>query len=192
MRRFLPFVFLLLTGCSNNADNPVDPGYWDPHSPTFTSPDSTLATLARAVHDRSVTNYGLCFADTLLEGREFHASFDPADGASYPGVIGPWRRNEEIAFFPGFVAVYPNELYETEFTIDNDRGGILNIGGPTELQIWNVRYRVRAGTTPVVGGGAMLRFERIGPAREFKITYWQDRRDIMTAITWGKRRLDSL
>ena len=58
--------------------------------------------------------------------------------------------------------------------------------------VWNLRYRVRAGTTPVAFGGATLRIERVGLASEYRITYWEDRRDTGDVPSWGKRRLDTL
>ena len=161
----------------------------------FTSPESTLATLARAIHDRSITNFGLALADTLLEGREFHAAYDPADviewqNQGHPTYIVDWRRTNELTLFPQFVANFPDALYDTYFTIDNDRGGIINIGGPTQMQIWNLHYRVWAGTIPVAAGTAGITFERVGLATDYKITYWDDHRDTVNVKSWGKRRLE--
>lgn len=194
MRRFLPFLVLAcLFGCETKS--PEAPTYGDPPATNFTRPESTLATLARAVHDRSITNYGQCFADTLLEGREFHAVHDQADvlfwqNAGHPITIVDWRRNDELTLFPQFVANYPDFFYDTYFTIDDSRGGVVDIGGPTQKQVWNMHYRVWAGTTPVAAGSAGLTFERVGLATEYKITYWEDRRDTVNVRTWGLHRLE--
>jgi hypothetical protein len=163
--------------------------------PNFTSPESTLATLTRAIHDRDITNFGQALADTLLEGREFHAAYDPADiiewqNQGHPTYIVDWRRGNELAFFPQFVANFPDNFYDTYFTIDNDRGGIINIGGPTQQVIYNLHYRVWAGTTPVAAGTAGITFERVGLATDYKITYWDDHRDTVNVKSWGKRRLE--
>ena len=196
MRRFLSFLILVcLFGCSSGTRSPEQPCACDPAGTNFTTPDSTLATLARAVHDRSITNYGLCFADTLLESREFHAAYDPADiiewqNAGHPTYIIDWRRNDELTLFPQFIANFPDAFYDTYFTVDEDRGGIVNLGGPTQKQIWNLHYRVWAGTTPVAAGTAGITFERVGLAGDYKMTYWEDHRDTTNVRTWGKHRLE--
>lgn len=185
---------LACAGCGLFSTRPAQPpGGGETVSPNFTVPESTLATLSRAVHDQSTTNYGLCFADTLLELREFHAVFDPADVSlylqSHPSIPDDWRREDEIRFFPQFISNF-EVAYTTYFTVDNDRGGITNVGGPTQKQIWNMHYRVWAGVTPVVAGSAGITFERIGNASDYKITYWEDHRDTTNVRTWGLARLN--
>jgi hypothetical protein len=188
---------LACAGCglfSTRTPDPPDntgPGV----QPNFTSPESTLATLTRAIHDRDITNFGQALADTLLEGRDFHAAYDPADiiewqNQGHPTYIVDWRRSNELAFFPQFVANFPDNRYDTYFTIDNDRGGIINLGGPTQQVIYNLHYRVWAGTTPVAAGTAGITFERVGLATDYKITYWDDHRDTVNVKSWGKRRLE--
>jgi hypothetical protein len=185
---------LAAAGCglfSTRVPDPPDQGGGVP--PSFAIPESTLATMARAIHDRSNSNFGQCLADTLLEQREFHAVFDPADLALYlqthSTAPADWRRENELTFFNQFVANF-DANYDTYFTVDDDRGGITNLGGPTQKQIWNMHYRVWAGTIPVVAGSAGLTFERIGLGSDYKITYWEDHRDTSNVVTWGTRRLN--
>lgn len=182
------------SGCGLFSTRPPDsPGGTVGIPPSFVVPESTLATMARAIHFRSATDYGQALADTILEEREFHASFDPADIAlyllSHPTIPADWQREDELSFFNQFVANFPDALYDTYFTVDEERGGITNIGGETQKQIWNMHYRVWAGSTPVVAGSAGLTFERIGLAGEYKITYWEDHRDTTNVRTWGTARL---
>ena len=188
---------LACAGCGLFSTRPAEPPNDDSAGvpPNFTTPESTLATLTRAIHDRSITNFGQALADTLLEGREFHAAYDPADviewqNQGHPTYIVDWRRNDELNLFPQFVASFPEALYDTYFTIDNDRGGIINIGGPTQQVIYNLHYRVWAGTIPVAAGTAGITFERVGLATEYKITYWDDHRDTVNVKSWGKHRLE--
>jgi hypothetical protein len=168
----------------------------EPIPPNYQMPESTLATLARSIHDGSLTNYSAAFADTILEGREFHATFDSADVAAWltthPSVPDDWNRAAEMTFFPEFVGHHFAPLDAT-FEVDEARGGIVDMGGPTYKQVWNVRYRVRAGTVAVVAGAAALTFERVGlmgESGDSKLTRWVDRRDIGTARTWGRARLE--
>jgi hypothetical protein len=195
MRRALLLLFLILVapGCDDSDPTKVEDPIVDPIA-NFTSPDSTLATFVRAVHNRSTTVFGLTLADTLTEGRDFHAVFDSVDIvdwlATHPTFPQDWRRADEVAFFPNFVANYPDALYDTYFTVDEPRGGKIIFGGPTQKQIWNMHYRVWAGTTPVAAGSAGLTFERVGLSGDFKITYWDDHRDTTNVRSWGKHRLE--
>jgi hypothetical protein len=182
-------------GCGMFSTRPPEPpGGSGQITPDFTSPESTLATLARAIREQSPTNYGQALADTLLEEREFHAVFDPADISLYLQThsslpTDDWTRDDELTFFPQFISRF-EALYDTYFTVDEARGGIINIGGATQKQIWNMHYRVWAGPTPVAAGSAGITFERVGLAGNFKITYWEDHRDTTNVRTWGLARLN--
>ena len=193
----LAALLVALSGCGMFSTRPAEaPGGGGPGvPPNFTTPDSTLATIARAIHDRSTTNFGLALADTLIELREFHAVFDPADliewtSSGHPDYPHDWRRTDELTLFPQFVANFPDQLYDTYFFVDEDRGGKINVGGPTQMEIWNMHYRVWAGTTPVAAGSAGLTFERVGLSGEYKLTYWDDHRDTTNVRSWGKHRLE--
>jgi len=192
----LAALLVALAGCGMFSTRPAAPPGGDVQvPPDFTSPDSLLATLVRAIRDRSTTNFGLALADTLIENREFHAVFDPADiiewqAAGHPNYPSDWRRNDELTLFPQFVANFPDSRYETYFTVDDNRGGKENLGGPTQAQYWNMHYRVWSGSIPVAAGSAGLLFERVGLAGEYRITYWEDHRDTVNVRSWGKHRLE--
>lgn len=192
----LAALLVALSGCGMFSTRPAEPpgGGGPVVPPNFTTIDSTLATIVRAIHDRSTTNFGLALADTLLENREFHAVFDPADIIEWTSAGHPaptdWRRNDELTLFPQFVANFPDQLYDTYFFVDEDRGGKINIGGPTQMEIWNMHYRVWAGSIPVAAGSAGLTFERVGLGSEYKLTYWDDHRDTTNVRSWGKHRLE--
>jgi hypothetical protein len=198
MRKLLLLIVLALSaaGCGLFSTKPAEPPVGNIGvPPNFTVPESTLATFARAIHDRSITTFGQALADTLLEGREFHATYDPADiiewqNAGHPNYIVDWRRNDELTLFPQFIANFPDAFYDTYFTVDEDRGGIINLGGTTQKQIWNLHYRVWAGATPVAAGSAGITFERVGLAGEYKMTFWEDHRDTTNVRSWGKHRLE--
>jgi hypothetical protein len=168
-------------------DNPPIP-------PNFSVPESTLATMARAVNARSASDYGQCLADTLLEQREFHASFDPADITQFEqsGRTPPadWRRDNELTFFPQFMTYNPNAYYDLYFSLDTDRGGIIDVGGATAKKIYNLHYRVWAAGSPVAAGSAGLTFERVGLSGDVKVTFWEDHRDTADVRTWGSARLN--
>lgn len=162
--------------------------------PNFTLPESTLATMARSLLFRRPSDFVLCLADTLLEQREFHASFDPADITLFEqsGRTAPadWVTRNEQTFLPQFLTYNTNAFYNLYFSVDDNRGGILPVGGPTEKKIYNMHYRVWAGGSPVVAGSAGLTFERIGLSGDFKLTYWEDHRDTSDVRTWGTARLN--
>lgn len=181
------------TGCGlfdTAQPEPPTPGLI-PIPPDFTLPDSTLATLARAVNERSVTNYGQCFADTVLEQRGFFQEFDPADLTAWLETHpdpGPWRKERELTFFNQFIAnpAFSGNFYEVRFTPD-PRGDV-NLGDAK--RILNRIYRVWSGNAPVCAGSAGFTLERVGLAGDFKITYWEDRRDTSDVRTWGTARLN--
>ena len=186
---------LAVSGCGLFSTRPANPPGQGPGGvpPNFTSPESTLATFARAVHFRDVTNFGLALADTAGDGREFHAAFDPADiiewtSSGHPTYPADWRRSDELTLFPQFVANYPDALYDVFFTVDTDRGGIVDIG--PNAKIYNLHYRVWAGNQAVAAGTAGIQIERVGLAGDFKMTYWDDHRDTTNVRSWGKHRLE--
>jgi len=190
------FVVLALAGCGLfSTRTPTAPGGGSGElTPNFSLPESTLATLVRSVHFRNTTNYGLCLADTSGEQREFHSSFDPSDltafeqsGGTPPAV---WTRAQELSFFPQFVAYLPNAAYDVYLSVDTDRGGIVDVGGATQKKIYNLHYRVWSGASPVCAGSAGIALERVGGSGEYKMTYWEDRRDTANVRTWGAARLN--
>src|SRR5262249_41466003 len=145
------------------------------------APESTLATLALAVHERSPSVYGQCLADTTIEGRDFHAAFDPSDLIAFAQTGGTpptdWTRASQLSFLPQFLSYLTNAKYDVTFRLDTGPGSIVDLGGPTQKKIYNEHYRVFAGSSPVCAGAAYLSFERVGQAGEYRLTYWEDRRD---------------
>ena len=195
--RILALAIIVCTATLACSDDPTQPrAYGGPPPPNFSLPESTLAVLANAIHQRNMENCDLCLADTLLEGREFHATFDPADLTDFitGGGVPPadWNGAAESAFLPHFLVLNTTAFYEVRFTLDTDRGGIIDVGGPKQKHIYNLHYRVWAGSTPVVAGAVGMTFERLGVHSDFKITYWEDRRDTTEITTWGLARLRSL
>lgn len=187
---------LTLAGCSLfSTRSPTAPNNGVAElPPNFSLPESTLATLTRSVHSRNTSNYGLCLADTAADQREFHATFDIADLTAFSqgGGTPPtdWTRTQELSFFPQFVAYLPNAQYDVFLTTDVERGGLEDIGGPTAKKIYNLHYRVWSGATSVCAGSAGIALERVGSSGEYKVTFWDDRRDTANARTWGAARLN--
>jgi hypothetical protein len=181
---------MTVIGCSHKTVEPeVEPG----QKPDFETPESTLATLTEAVKFRNTANYGMCFADTAVEQREFHATFDSADAAQYVALGGhvpaSWVRSSELTFFPGFVSYAAGAPYRCSFALDDDLGGIIDFGGPTQLKVYNLRYRVWSGSTAVAAGAARISLERVGATGEYRLTRWEDHRDTLGVRTWGMARL---
>ncbi len=184
---------LVAAGCGLFDTARPEPPNSDPGiPPIFSIPESTLATLQRAVESRSASNYGLCLTDSLgLQEPGFYASFDPADLAAWLQAGNPdpglWTRERELTFFPQFLAFDPNNFYTVTFSPDPVRPDVdLN---PT-TRILNRRYRVFAGGNPVAAGAAGLTFASVGLAGDWKIRFWEDRRDTNDVRTWGTARLN--
>ena len=191
--RFVAIAIAVLSATLACTEEPTKPPDSGPIL-NFSRPESTLAVLANAIHQRNTANYDLCLADTLLEGREFHATFDPADLTDF--IIGggtvpaDWNAAAESTFLPHFLTLNTTAFYDARFTLDPNLG-IIDFGGPTQKHVYNLRYRVWAGSTPVVAGAVGMTFERIGVHADFKITYWEDRRDTTDITTWGLARMRS-
>jgi len=163
-------------------------------APNFSLPESTLATMQRSLNKRNTTNFILCLADTLLDFREFHATFDPSDITQFAqsGRIPPsdWITKNEQTFLPQFLTYDTNGFYDLYFRLDTDRGGITDYGGPTQKKVYSLHYRVWAAGNPVAAGSAGLTFERIGANSDYKVTFWEDHRDTADVRTWGTARLN--
>jgi hypothetical protein len=179
----------ILAGCATDDPlAPLDPGPGPP-PPNFDLPESTLATLERAVENRLVSDYALCFTDSAGRGEPgFYASFDPADLIEWLQVNPPpgtWTLLREITFFPRFLAYAPGAFYA--MTLVPTRADEIP---DTETRILHRSYRVFAGPTPVAAGEAVLTFRRVSLAGEWKISFWEDRRDTTGVRTWGTARLE--
>jgi hypothetical protein len=190
-----PIVIALLaatgTGCGLfDTAAPQPPGTNGGVPANFATPESTLATLTRAVYHRVATDYEQVFADTI-EGRMFHATFDPIDVADYQaagGVVPPdWNQDLEVSFFPYLLGLDPTANLETVFRPDPGRPDQPG-GSRTVLQRI---YRVYARGVPRLAGSAALTFERVGGAGDWKLVFWEDRIDtVEVELTWGKARLE--
>ncbi len=157
----------------------------------FTLPESLIVTLERSIELKIPSNYGLCFADTLIEDKGFHASFDPADIQDYlqthPAPPADWIRPQELSFFSQFIGSLsgtPNAV----ISIDDERGGVVPISATR--QIWNVKFRVFLGQNAATASAAGLQIERVNLAGDWKITHWEDRRDTTNVPSYGTRRLN--
>ncbi|MEP7029115.1 MAG: hypothetical protein ABI960_11005, partial [Candidatus Eisenbacteria bacterium] len=148
---------LAAAGCglfrTQTAESPIaDSGI----PPNFTLPESTFATMQRALNNRVASNFIICLADTALDDREFHATFDPADITLFEqsGRTAPndWTSKNEQTFLPQFLTYDTNAKYDLRLSVDNNRGGIFSEVGPPEKRHYNMHYRVWAGGTPVAAG----------------------------------------
>jgi len=186
-------VALAAAGCGLfDTAQPEDPSADAGIPPNFNVPESTLATLERAVETRSTSNYGLCLSDSIgLDEPGFYAVPDPADLAAWlqegnpdPGL---WTRERELTFLPNFLAFDPNNFYTVTFSQDPVRP---DESVDANTQILNRRYRVFAGGNPIVAGSAGLMMGRVGLSGEWKLLYWDDHRDTSEVRTWGTARLN--
>jgi hypothetical protein len=182
-------LFAVLAGCA--TDDPVGPPSGDPYpSVNFDLPESTLATLERSVEHRRVSDYALCLTDSVGRGEPgFYASFDPADLIEWLQAGNPppptWTFQREVTFFPSFLAYVPGAFYA--MTLVPTRADELP---DADTRILHRSYRVFAGSAPVAAGEAVLTFRRVGLAGEWKIRFWEDRRDTSGVRTWGTARLE--
>jgi len=83
----------------------------------------------------------------------------------------------------------PNAPYDVQWRLDAGPGAIQVVGGPTHKVIYHEHYRVWAGASPVCAGAARLTFEQVGAGNDYRLTYWEDRRDTVNVRTWGAARL---
>jgi hypothetical protein len=156
--------------------------------PSFVIPDSTIVTLQRSLLGRSVSNFEQCFADTNTETAGFHAEFDPADIQDYllthTSAPDDWTRPQEVSFFTQFLGTLSGTsvLVLTPDLDHADENGSSHV-------VRNFHYRVRTGPSVPVAGSVGLHLRTVNQAQEWKITYWEDRRDTTGVPTWGTRRL---
>ena len=163
--------------------------------PNLTEPDSALYSLETGIEKQSPDLYRHAIAETtVVTDADFHAVFDPQDTLDYQistGTLPPrdWTSRDEMSFFPYFASLQPVN-YDAYFTEDPDRP---DQRGP-DVSILYRRYRIWAGAQPLAVGLADLTFKRVGVNREWKLVYWEDRRDTSASVvrSYGRRRLDSL
>jgi hypothetical protein len=156
--------------------------------PNYSSPDSTLATIARSIEDKGITiggvAYGQAFAaPTSGSPSAYQQFFDPIDLAGWQSVTGrqapEWGYDLEQTFYRSFVRLR-NDHYVCTWAQDQlnpDSSGT----NPDFIKI--SRHYLVVSTTQdgqqtsfIAIGFADLYFLRY-PDSAWRITAWKDRRD---------------
>lgn len=206
-RAFLVLAALWLASTSLRC-NLFEPARPEPPSgaviiPDYEFPENTLDTIEQAIEDKGAhanaqSVYKKSFADSMADGRAFHAFFDPASviRAQPRPVPDDWDDDREGDFYGKFIAVV-NAEYEMTWEADpfspNDE---IDDGGGRALL--HRKYTVTAISndeeTIIAYGYADLYLVRITSDR-WAIVRWDDREgpDPMPnpeAITLGQRRLE--
>jgi hypothetical protein len=157
----------------------------------FTTPESTLVTIERAIENRLTSNYGLALTDSVGNGDPgFYASFDPSDLAAWAKAGNPdpgiWTRDRELTFLSQFLGV--SAFYVVTFSPDPAR---TDFDIDADTRVLNRRYRIFAPGLAPVAGAAGLTFERVGLSGEWKVRFWEDHVDTTRDVqTLGTRRLN--
>ena len=189
----LAVVLVAATGCGlfDTAQPQLPGGGPGGIPPDFTLPESTMVTLQRAIQTKNPNNYVLCFADTLIDSKGFHAAFDPADLLDYQTATGQpppadWTLTQEKSFFNQFIGSLSGDP-EVQLRPDERPDG----PNTATLVFVNRKFRVYTGPSTAAASSIGLQMERVNLAGEWKITYWEDRRDSTssTVSTYGTRRL---
>jgi hypothetical protein len=184
-----------LAGCGLfNPEKPTPPnGGSQTHRPSLQTPDSALYCIVAGIATKNTTLYEFALPDTLLDGTNFHAFFDPQDLVDFAntGVTPPsdWTTPDEKTFLGQLTTLVRVPTYDVALTLDSNRQDFL---GPDET-IYYRHYRISFGTPPqFLGVGlADLYFRRVGVNQDWKMIRWVDRRDT-TAFnirTYGRQRL---
>jgi len=170
-----------LAGCGlfNPEDPPPPTGSRGIRKPDLQFPDSALYCIFVGIATKSPQLYEFALPDTLLDGVNFHAFFDPQDLIDYAntGTTPPtdWTSTEEKTFIGQYTTLVPVASYNVALALDGNRADFL---GPDET-IYYRHYRVTFGSPPQsIGVGlADLYFRRVGVNQEWKMIRWVDRRD---------------
>ena len=170
----------------------------------YNFPDTTLNTLALAVGDKAQTNgqsvYMAGFADSSVDGVDFHAFFDPATVARFTsgGHAPPdlnWGTRYEQNFYVKFAQLQPSAAYQLVWQVDST--SVIDDIQPTTALLHR-KYRVFAAlsdtSVALARGYVDLAFVKVGS--DWKIVRWQDREDPVANIdagelSFGQRRLES-
>jgi hypothetical protein len=183
---------LALAGCDHDG-NPAapKPGV---RKPVLQTPDSALYCVMQGIATKSSQLYEYVLPDTLLDGTNFHAFFDPQDLVEYANNTGTtppadWTTPDEKTFIGQYTTLVPVTSYSVALAPDASRADFL---GPDET-IYYRHYRVWFGSPAhYLGAGlADLYFRRVGVNQEWKMTRWVDRRDTtdLGVRTIGRQRL---
>jgi hypothetical protein len=221
--RMRPVLVLLVVlagaaaGCNFfRPDTPPPPGDAPPPF-DYSQPEQTLETLKLAIEDKrsiSAGNYIGVFADSTLEQIPGYHQYFVAEDAllwaqSGRNVPEDWNVRLERRFFDvgptSLINVNPNAIYEVTFSKDPefpDREGFIDPFGRLST-ILHRHYQILAIdpnsneiTEVIAYGFADLTFHQ-APGGDWRITRWDDRRDLvpnpyqLPQVTWGQRRLES-
>lgn len=183
-----------LAGCGlfspEDSPPPPSPG---PSLPSLQTPDSALYCVIAGMASKTPQLYEHVLPDTLLDGADFHAFFDPQDLIDYAQTGTPppsdWTSKDEKTFISQYTTFVPVAAYQAVFDTDRSRADFL---GPDET-IYYRHYRISFGNPPhFIGVGlADLTFRRVGIDQEWKMIRWVDRRDttVSSLRTMGRQRL---
>ena len=162
----------------------------------YTFPDSTLATIARAIRAKGNSGgadaYRLALADTTADRKNFYAFFDPLTLARFQSVPNPWTRVEEQVFYGRFAAANGNLAYDMKWA-----DGTQTHDPTDSLIVLDRKYQIfLRQTTGVVNvmaqGYAELHFWRSG--NNWVLMRWFDREDSTAAQgvkSYGHLRLEN-
>jgi len=198
-------LMLLVQGCGLfKPASPQPPIFGSGIVGRYNLPDTTLNTLALGIADKAQTNgqsvYMAGFADSSVDGVDFHAFFDPAtvvrftSGGHAPPDLN-WRTPYEQNFYVKFAQIQPSATYQFIWQVDST--SVIDDIQPTTALLHR-KYRAFAalGDTAIslARGYADLSFVKIGS--DWKIVRWQDREDPAANIdagelSFGQRRLES-
>jgi hypothetical protein len=185
---------LPLAGCGlftpEKPPPPVGSGF---HIPSLQTPDSALYCIVVGIASKNTQLYEAALPDTLLDGTNFHAFFDPQDLIDYAntGTTPPtdWTSTEEKTFIGLFKSLVPVASYSVAIVPDANRADVLQ---PDET-IYYRHYRISFGSPPqFLGVGlADLYFRRVGVNQDWKMIRWVDRRDTTASNvrSFGRQRL---
>ncbi|HET9327207.1 MAG TPA: hypothetical protein VFQ05_10565 [Candidatus Eisenbacteria bacterium] len=198
-----------LSGCDYFRPAEPEPPTSTSFVPDYGSPDSTLATIAKAIADKSrtigATAYAGAFADSLITSPPvgYHQLFWPQDVADWSSSTGgrqppgDWGFDIEQTFYTRFIRLRP-DAYHMEWAPDDLNPD--NIGGNT------ARISRHYQVTTHASDGTRTSFQAVGFADltlvrfsdgNWRIVLWEDRRDPdadpndSNQMTLGKRRLNS-
>jgi hypothetical protein len=192
---WLAFVFTVpLAGCGLfKPETPPPPTGTGTPLPSLQFADSALYCIVAGIATKNTRLYEHALPDTLLDGTNFHAFFDPQDLVDYAntGVTPPtdWTTPDEQKFIGQYTNFVPVPSYNVVMVPDQNRQ---DVPGPDE-SIYYRHYRVSFGSPPqFIGVGlADLYFRRVGVNQDWKMIRWVDRRDTtaFSVRTIGRQRL---
>ncbi len=201
----LALVLGALSGCGYfRPASPEAPRPGTSVVPNYSQPDSTLGTVARAIADKGRSNgqsaYSGAFGDTTVDGREFHAFFDPqtVNHMAQLGITPPpdWDHAHEDNFYSRFVtlsSVPAGATYLFQWSKDVTTEDDYQSDTATLYREYRAIAILQGGETQIFARGfAALVFVRA--SSKWVIVRWQDReatdanRDA-GELSMGERRL---